>query len=312
MDPLSDPPENASADVIVVTYNSGGVLPGMLDSLVGGMRGLVWDLVIVDNASADDTPGIAAAAGAGIVQMGTNAGFAAAANRGLADTDPSRDVLVLNPDVRLAPGSAARMQARLGRAAAATGDPNQRPRVGIVVPRLVDSRGNLLFTLRFEPSVSRALAEAAIGVRLSGRLGLSETVLDRAAYYRPSTAAWASGAALMISRECLDRCGRFDESFFLYSEDAEYALRAGERGYATELAPDAVATHLGGSSRVDPDLWTLLVQNKVELHRRRHGAPRALAFRIASVLRELRFALSGNPTSGRAAMALLRRRRSTR
>jgi GT2 family glycosyltransferase len=159
--------------------------------------------------------------------------------------------------------------------------------------------------LRHEPSVSRALAEALFGARRAGARGWGEAVLDPTAYARPTVADWASGATLMISRECLDACGTWDESFFLYSEDTEYALRARDRGFRVALAPAATATHLGGESRTDPRLWSLLVTNKVRLYARRRGRARGFAFRWASLLRELRFALTGNRPSRAAARALL-------
>jgi GT2 family glycosyltransferase len=149
------------------------------------------------------------------------------------------------------------------------------------------------------------LAEALLGARRAGRLGLGEAVLDPGAYARPTVGDWVSGAALMVSRDCLDACGPWDESFFLYSEDTEFSLRAAERGFASELVPDATATHLGGESRTDERLWSLLVLNKVALYRRRRGAVRGLAFRAASLLRELRYALTGNAPSRAAARALL-------
>jgi GT2 family glycosyltransferase len=130
-------------------------------------------------------------------------------------------------------------------------------------------------------------------------------VLDPAAYERLAVADWISGAVLLISRDCLTACGPLDESFFLYGEDTEYALRARERGYLACLEPAAGATHLGGESRTDPDLWTRLVLNKLELYRRRHGAMRAAGFRLALLLRELRFAASGNRPSRAAARALM-------
>ena len=110
----------------------------------------------------------------------------------------------------------------------------------------------------------------------------------------------------MISAECAAACGPWDESFFLYSEDTEFALRARDRGYLTCLEPGAVVTHLGGESRRDPKLWTLLVRNKLVLYRRRHGRVRAVGFHIASLLRELRLAATGNQPSRAAAWALLR------
>lgn len=128
--------------------------------------------------------------------------------------------------------------------------------------------------------MTRALGEAVIGNRRAGRFPRwSELVTDPEAYGRATVADWATGALMALSRDCLDACGAWDESFFLYSEETEYCLRARDRGFATRLEPAASAVHLGGDSQVSPRLWTLLTLNRVRLYRRRHGAAATAAFR---------------------------------
>jgi GT2 family glycosyltransferase len=280
--------------VVIVTHESEAVLGGLLASLEPGLEGVDWRGVVVDNGSSDRTLAIARRHPGPLttVAVDANPGFAAAVNRGL-DELGDGDVLILNPDTRLPRGAAATL-----REAA-------RPGVGIVAPRLVDARGALRPSLRHEPSIGRALAETLLGVRLAGRLGWGETVLDPRAYERATVADWASGAALLVTAEARATCGPWDESFFLYSEDSEFALRARDRGLATRLEPSVEVTHLGGESRTDPGLWALLAVNKVELYRRRHGAAAAAAFRAVAALRELRFAAAGNRASRRAARALV-------
>lgn len=298
-------PAQRPVGAVTVTHDSGSVLGGLLESLPAALAGLDWRLVVVDNGSSDGSAAVARRTlpGARVVEVGANPGFATALNLGVAELPADCDLLVLNPDVRLAAGTGAELQARLRARIGGAGD-GARP-IGIVAPRLVDAEGALLPSLRFEPTARRALAEAALGVRGAGARGWGETVLDRSAYRRPTVSDWVSGAVMMISRECLVACGPWDESFFLYSEDAEFALRARDLGFATALVEGTQAIHLGGNSRTDPALWSLLVRNKVVLYRRRHGRLRAIAFRTASLLRELRFALSGNRPSRAAARALL-------
>lgn len=110
-------------------------------------------------------------------------------------------------------------------------------RVGISVPLLYEEDGRtLVHSLRRESSVTRALGEAVIGNRRAGRFPhLSELVTDSAAYERPTYADWATGALMALSADCLAACGPWDESFFLYSEETEYCLRARDRGFATRL-----------------------------------------------------------------------------
>ncbi|MFF3859680.1 glycosyltransferase family 2 protein [Streptomyces sp. NPDC002209] len=294
--------------VLVVTWNSAGVLPEFLASLPEGMAGLDWRLVVADNDSADGTVDLvhSLAPAATVVQTGRNAGYAAGVNAALeaaaAWEGGFRAALVCNPDIRMRRGCAKVLVDVLET------PPAEGGRVGISVPLLYEEDGRtLVHSLRREPSVTRALGEAVIGNRRAGRFPrLSELVTDPAAYEGPTDADWATGALMALSAACLAACGPWDESFFLYSEETEYCLRARDRGFGTRLEPAAEAVHLGGDSRVSPRLWTLLTLNRVRLYRRRHGALATAAFRAAVLLRETSRALLGRPAS-RAAVAALAR-----
>ena len=97
--------------VVIVTYNSESVLPGCLDSLARGFGDVPYHVLVVDNASSDATVDQASGSDQSVrvVQMGRNAGYAAAINRGVEEAHPEASVLILNPDVRLHPGSVAAM-----------------------------------------------------------------------------------------------------------------------------------------------------------------------------------------------------------
>ncbi|MEU4037238.1 glycosyltransferase family 2 protein [Streptomyces collinus] len=288
--------------VIVVTWNSASVLPGFLASLADGMAGLDWRLAVADNDSADDTVDVlrALAPDATVVQTGRNAGYAAGINAALAAAGEWEGghgaVLICNPDIRMRQGCAKRLVDRLD------------GEVGIAVPLLYEEGHDTPhFSLRRESSVFRALGEAVIGNRRAGRFpALSELVTDPAAYRRPTRADWATGALMAISADCLAACGPWDESFFLYSEETEFCLRARDLGHVTRLEPTAEAVHLGGDSQVSPRLWRLLTLNRVRLYGRRHGALATACFRAAVFLREASRAALGREASRAAAVALLR------
>jgi GT2 family glycosyltransferase len=112
---------------------------------------------------------------------------------------------------------------------------------------------------------------------------------------------------MLISAECARACGPWDESFFLYSEETDFALRAGDLGLATAFVPAAEVTHLGGESRVSPALWSLLVVNRVRLYRKRHSAAATAAFWVAVFMRESSRAMLGHRRSRRAVGALFGR-----
>lgn len=288
--------------VVTVTYNSEGVIPGFLDALAAGMRGLSWQLVVADNASHDGTVEAVETWSAGhpeagcvVVQTGYNAGYAAGINAALAKAGPHRAALVLNPDLRLRPDCALRMAELAARL----------PDAGIVVPRMFDESGAPAHSLRREPTLLRAFGEAVLGARAGRFPRLGELVLDEAAYAAETRADWATGAAMYITGDCLARCGPWDESFLLYSEETEYSLRARDHGLATVLAPEAAVVHIGGESDVSPRLWTLLTINKLRFYRRRRGLPAATAYWAALMLREAPRAAAGKRRSRKAVAALL-------
>lgn len=291
-------------EVVVVTWNSAEVLGGLLDSLPAGLDGHAYHLTVVDNDSADQTVSLTEAwlrehadVDGCVLQTGRNAGYAAAINAGLRQAEPYSSALILNPDIRLEPGTASRLLEAL-----------EAADTGIVVPCIYSAAGELAYSLRREPSIPRAFGEAVLGGRAGRVRWLGESVLDPAAYQKATTVDWATGAIMLISAQCLEKCGLWDESFFLYSEETEFALRARDHGFATRLAPEARATHLGGESNTSARLWALLSVNRVRLYRRRHNAVATALYWCAVMLREAPRAALGRSTSRAAVTALLRLR----
>ncbi|MFI6481532.1 glycosyltransferase family 2 protein [Nonomuraea sp. NPDC050663] len=289
--------------IVIVTYNSAEVLEGCLESLSRGSQGTrLSHVVVADNASADNSCAVATSARelpVQVVQMGRNAGYAAAVNAGV-DSLPLEDldaVLVLNPDCRLHPGS-------LGYLAKAMDLGERR---GITVPRLVNPDQSLQPSLRRDPAIHRQLAESVIGGTRAGRIGsLGELITDPRHYDQPGPAVWATGAAMLISTSLIKEIGSWDESFFLYSEETEYALRARDHGWSLWYEPQAVFEHIGGESDTNPALYALLMVNRVRLFYRRRGRIAGGIHHGLIIAGESVRALTGRRTARAALKAVLR------
>jgi N-acetylglucosaminyl-diphospho-decaprenol L-rhamnosyltransferase len=280
----------AAVDIIIVTYNSARVIGDLLDSLPAALGNIVANVVIVDNGSTDGTVKILLDREDCQLVQSTNVGYAAGINRGVREGGGAGAILILNPDARLLPGSVAPLLAAL-----------RIPGTGIAAPRVLSDHGSLELSLRREPSLLRAL-----GLGRTKRPALSEYVQEAAAYERPRATDWALGAILMVSRHCFDTLGGWDESFFLYSEETDFCLRARDIGLCTWYEPRSVAIHIGGGSGRNSQTYAMRAINRVRLYRRRHGLLASWCFYWLTIGSEVSWGLRGNPHAGFAAMALLR------
>lgn len=285
--------------MVIVTHNSADHIVGCLDSIAADSRSAArCSVYVVDNGSSDQTVALAGAhpIDPTIISQ-ENLGYAAGVNAGIAAAGPEHgDVLVLNPDVRLIGNALERLCMAL-----------ESPGAGIAVPRMVDGEGQLLFTLRREPTAMRAIGEALLGGRRAARFPrLSEVVTDPSSYEGPTVADWSTGAAMLISSSCVRAVGDWDERYFLYGEETDFALRARDLGFALRLVPDASVIHYGGESNVSPRLWSILTVNRVRLHRRRRGLLRSVPFAFGVALNESIRALQGRPTARAALGALIK------
>ena len=174
---------------IVVTYNSSGVIGACLASLAG------TPTIVVDNASGDGTVALVRREhpGVRVVVRARNGGYARAVNDGIRAAG-SDDVLVVNPDVVVAPGALAALEAHL-----ATHD-----RVGIAVPRLVYPDGTIQESVRTFPNPVALLARRTpFGRTRWGRGILSGHLLDARSDVDPRPVDWAIGAAMLVRRAAI-------------------------------------------------------------------------------------------------------------
>lgn len=288
--------EFRSVTLVAVTYNEAEVLEDFFAALPAALEGVdEYHVVVADNDSTDGSSETAKRLwpDAVIVHTGGNFGYAAGINRAVGAAPVTDAIYILNPDIRLEPKSVLPLLESLGEQG-----------VGITVPKLYDSNGHLLKSLRREPSLSRAWGEALLGGSRAGRVDwLGEIILDQDQYDYPQDADWASGCTFMIARECWDAVGPWDESFWLYSEETSFALDAHDAGFRLRFVPQSRAVHLAGPSHQNPMLWSILVCNKARLFRRRNGVFKGAAFYAALVVGEA--IRSGRSRVHRAALKAL-------
>lgn len=275
---------------VVVTFNSESHVAQLLDSIPGAMGDLSFSVTVVDNGSTDATVEVLGSRTDCQVVRSSNDGYAAGMNRGVAESPAARAVLILNPDALLDPNSVPAMLAVL-----------DRPEVGIVAPRVREEDGSLSPTLRRGPTMGRVG-----GLSFTGLARFTERIEDSAEYTHEHEVDWAVGAILLIDAQCYATLGGMDESYFLYSEETDFSLRAKDIGWITVYTPTAGAMHVGGGSGESSTTHTMKILNRVRLYRRRRGTAPAAVYFTLTVLIEVRRGVLGHRKSWPTTVALLR------
>src|SRR4051794_31755579 len=147
-------------------------------------------VVVVDTDSADDGAALASDRGAEVVRLGSNPGFGAANNAGVARA--VHDVCVLlNPDVELLDDSLASLAALAGE------------REALLVPRLLNADGSVQRSAHPLPGTARALVPALVHPRALPRRARLDAEPWRAD--APREVGWAIAAALAARTSTLRR-----------------------------------------------------------------------------------------------------------
>lgn len=255
----------------IVTYNSGGHVQALIDSVLAGNRSSAPRVLVVDNASTDDTVERARTIpGVDVVEAGANLGYSGGINLARRYVGAGEALAILNPDLVLSPGFLARLLSAL-----------DDPTVGIAVPRLRDPDGENYPHLRHEPSIRGSFGDALFGAHWANRPRfLSDTLRRTRDYETARDVAWAGGAALVIAPEANASVGDWDSrTYFLYSEETDYARRTRDAGFRIRYVPDAQATHVGGGSGQSAALLALMAVNRVRYFERHHAALPSTIFR---------------------------------
>lgn len=242
--------------VIIVTYNSANYVTKLLDSIPAAADGLSVRVVVVDNDSTDETVQVVKLHEDVVcVEAGGNLGYAGGINVGRMHAGEYESLLILNPDLVLDPGSIREMWMGL-----------DDPHVGIIVPALREDSGRLSPSLRRHPTLARTLGESLFGDHFGWRPEfLSEIVRRESDYTYRHPVDWATGAAMLISWNCDRAVGPWDEKFFLYSEEVDYAARARKAGFRVDFMPRATMRHRGGGSGQSDALTALMAVNRIRL-----------------------------------------------
>jgi len=232
--------------IVIVNWNTRDLLRDCLASVFASAGEVTFRVVVVDNASSDGSADMVRAEfpDATLIASPENEGYPRGNNRGLralgfeagCGPEAPRYGLALNPDTVLPPTALRDMVAYM--------DADES--IGIAGPKLVMLNGELDLACRRSFPTPEISFYRMIGLsrlfprsRRFGRYNL--TYLDPDIETEVDSVV---GAFMMVRREAIRKVGLFDETFFMYGEDLDWAYRIKQAGWKVMYNPRVTVTHV--------------------------------------------------------------------
>ena len=221
--------------VIIVTRNTRALTAAAIRSVLESRDDLRKRIIVVDNASTDDTPRTLPAEFPWItcVRSELNLGFARANNLGAQDA-AAEFLLLLNSDARLKPDSLAVAVAWM----------RQHPECAVAGAQLLNPDGSLQNSIANSPS----LATELLNKSLLRRLFPSRFPGKERRFSDPVEVGSVIGAFMLIRGSVWRDLGGLDERYFFFLEETDFCLQARRRGGKVFHLPQIQVWHEQGQS----------------------------------------------------------------
>jgi GT2 family glycosyltransferase len=253
--------------IIIVNWNTRELLRNCLASVETTVRTLSHEIIVVDNASTDGSVALLKERFPSVIviENAANRGFGAANNQALTIMK-GRYALLLNSDAVLKEHAAAELMACLA----------SRPDAAMACGQLLNADGSRQNSIAAFPSLLTLLANMPLLEFLFPRRFPGK----RHTYTQPLEVDSGVGACLLVRRDAIAAIGGFDERYFFFFEETDWAYRMRQAGWKILHCPGALIYHLQGQSIGHN------VRSRIEFYRSRYqffrkwrGRPYYLAVR---------------------------------
>jgi N-acetylglucosaminyl-diphospho-decaprenol L-rhamnosyltransferase len=256
-------PESAKLAVVIVNFNTEGLLERCLASLERHRGGVALDVLVIDNASRDGshTTAVDAHPWARLIENPSNVYLSPAWNQGIRETSAPY-VLLLNPDVEWWAGTLEQF--------VAVAEAN--PGAGIVGPLIRNPDGTIYESGRRFPSVVDAVGHAFLGSLAPGNPFTRRYHMSGWDRATEREVDWVSGACMLMPRSVFDEIGLLDEGFPLFGEELDIATRLRAVRRSVLYTPEVEIVHEIGASRSRSRGMLLMHSASIYRYYRKHRA----------------------------------------
>jgi len=220
--------------IVIVSYNSCHFLKNCIPSIESSSLSKDTEVIVVDNASKDDTVGFLRAnfPSVKIITNKANLGFGQANNIGAAAAK-GEYLLFLNPDTVLNTGSLKDLVEFI----------DGHPAAGAVGPKLLYPDGSLQFSCRKDYTVRVILILRTFMKYFMSERAARENLMIDWDHASVKKVDWLLAACLIIRNDVFSKIGGYDTRYKLYFEDVDLCKRLIKAGYVNFYCPKSVVTH---------------------------------------------------------------------
>ncbi len=244
--------------IIIVNYRTRGLVKQCLKSIRLAAPRLDYEVFVVDNASGDGSaemireyfPEVK------LFALPENIGFARGNNLAMKQAK-GRYVFIHNPDAMLTPGALETM----------VGYMDRNPVVGMLAPKLMHpDRTRQDSAHRFPTPWIPVYRRTVLGSLPRAKRALDNYLMRGELGEEIREVDWIEGAAMFVRRAAIDKVGMFDERFFIYFEDADWARRFWLAGWKVVYFPKATVIHYHRRESADATGLLALANRVTRLH----------------------------------------------
>jgi GT2 family glycosyltransferase len=264
--------------IVIVNWNTREVTCDCIESLYDQTRSLEFEVVVIDNASADDSveairrqfPDVI------LIENKDNRGFAAANNQGLAIAQ-GRYVLLLNSDTVVLDNAIEK----------AVEFADTRGDAAVIGCRVLNPDKSLQPTCFMFPSVLNMLLSTTYLYK----------IFPRSRFFGRERMGWwnrddvrevgvVTGCFMLTRREAIEQVGMMDEDFFMYGEETDWCYRFKQAGWKVMFTPAMEIIHLGGQSskQVQVDMLIQLRMSILQFMKKNRGPLKYLVAKMLTIL----------------------------
>ena len=259
--------------IIIVNWNTKELLRNCIASVAETVRGLSYEVIVVDNASSDGSVAMLRDQFPGVIVLENpeNRGFGAANNRAMRIMK-GRYALLLNSDAVLCEDALKRLFSFM----------ESHPEAGMACGQLLHKDGSKQNSIAGFPRLLTLL----MNVSLLECLFPARFPSKRHNHEGPLEVDSCIGACLMVRKAAIDEVGMFDERYFFFFEETDWALQMRRAGWKSFHIPEARIYHLQGQS-IGQSIRSreAFYRSRYQFFRKWKSRPVYLLFRVVIIVR---------------------------